>query len=132
MSDRTVRKRPPVDLAAFRALESSQTVGMKLLTAQANAPDEYEKSVTQIHIISPDGCQYMGAMQRCGVSAPGYPDRATYVKVDGSSGFPTGTIYVYDGGYFWNSTAWHTFYREHRKTPAEAEKENEGQPCSAK
>jgi hypothetical protein len=83
---------------------------------QCNEPDEYEKSEVWISTASPDGRYFAGNMQRCGVTAPGYPGRATYRPV--SNTFKVDEIYVYDGGYFWNSREWHRFVREHRRSPA--------------
>jgi len=62
--------------------------------------------------------KYIGGFQRCGVSAPGYPDRATYSAYPFN---PANPIYIYDGGYFWPSREWHAYYRQHHITPAEAQ-----------
>ncbi len=84
--------------------------------------DEYSKSSVWINLISEDGKYYIGAMQRCGITSPGYPKRATYYRYNEKK--EINEVFVYDDGYFWNATEWRKFYRENGITPAEAQLNN--------
>ena len=85
---------------------------------KSSEPDEYKKSSVWIPIISEDGKRQLGIMQRCGITPPFYPERATYYQRNEANNIET--IYVYDGGYFWKAYEWRQYWREHNASPAEA------------